>query len=242
MRFAILKAGTAYRGARERLGDFQGMFTRLLARPGQIWEVHDVEHGQFPTDPAQYSGYIITGGRASAYDKDPWVLQLLALVREIHALRIPLLGVCLGHQVVAQALGGRVAPNPKGWDLGVRELSATPAGQAHTVFRGAPQPLTVYEMHGDAVLEPPPGAVILASSPQTECEAFALGDHILAMQGHPEFDAEVVREAVTRLSAAQVVPVALADRALANLDIPIPQKFWAERLGKFLTREGAAAH
>jgi len=238
MRFAILKAGTAYRGARERLGDFHGMFTNLLARPGQDWHVFDVEHGNFPEEVRAFDGYTITGSAAAAYDAAPWVTQLLHLIRTIHEHRIPLLGVCFGHQAVAKALGGQVAPHPRGWDLGVRSLAPTPAGATSPWLRNSPRPLTVFELHGDAVISPPRGALRLAGSEHTEWEMFSVGAKTMCMQGHPEFDVEAMREAATRLGGKGVVPAEVVDRALASLSVPIPRTFWSKRLGGFLARDG----
>lgn len=239
-RHAILKAGTANRLARERRGDFSGMFRGLLDQPGGTWDVIDVEHGQFPDDVADYAGYAITGSRASAYDREPWVLRLLELIREIHGRRIPLLGMCFGHQAVALALGGEVAAHPKGWDVGARILELTPTGQALPLLAQAPRPLAIHKLHADVVTRLPPGAVHLARSAHAEHEAFAMGGTTLCLQGHAEFDNEVIAEALDRLAGAHRLSPAQAQAARASLATPVPRAFWQERLRRFFAQGGLA--
>lgn len=245
-RFAVLKAGTANRQARERLGDYSGMFTALLARPGQVWDVHDVQHGKFPPDLTRYRGFAITGSRASVYDGEPWIARLLETIREIHTRGIPLLGMCFGHQAVAKALGGEVKPNPKGWDVGVRDLVLTAQGQALPPLGLAPQPLRIFKLHMDAVTRLPTGAVHLASSAHVEHEIFALGATTLCLQGHAEFDADVVGETIDKLRGAGLLTAQRAEASRATLAVPVSRAFWQEWLQGFFAQgglaQGALAH
>ena len=93
MRYCILKAGRATRATRERIGDFEAMFLRLLSEPDQHWDVFDVENGQFPSTLGDYSGVVITGSPASVYDENPWVRELLKTARACRDGAIPLLGI-----------------------------------------------------------------------------------------------------------------------------------------------------
>lgn len=233
-RFAILKAGTAYRETRERQGDFDRMVMDLLAEPGQVWDVHDVEHGQFPPDPAVYDGFVLTGSRASAYDKLPWIGALLDLVRASHGRGQILLGICFGHQVLAQALGGEVRPNPLGWDVGVRELRLMPEAARVPGLAGAPQPLRIYELHQDVVVHPPAQAVTLASSSHTACEIFTLGPRTLGVQGHPEFDTDTLRVALAKLRGAGLLNEEQTARSEATLAAEPDRPFLRGWLRAFL--------
>ena len=238
MRFSVLKAGTATRAGRARIGDVDRMFVNLLGRPGDRWEVHDVEHGIFPEKVADFDGFVITGGAASAYDQDDWVLKLLDTVREIHGRGIPLLGICLGHQVAALALGGEVGVNPKGWDIGLTEIRLTPEGRRLGMLRGAPRPLCILETHRDIITRLPDGAVPLASSDTTESEMYHLGDKVLCLQGHPEMDGEEVREIISRRKE-RLDPV-VARAGLASLAGQPHRDFLQGFLQGFLVEGGLA--
>jgi glucosinolate gamma-glutamyl hydrolase len=239
-KFAVLKTGSAQRETRERQGDFDRMFLDLLAEPGQTWDVFDVEHGHFPADAAAYDGFVITGSPASAYDDLPWLRDLSALLRESHARKQALLGVCFGHQALAQALGGDVQPNPRGWDVGIREVHFAPGaelpafGSAGGGRATVPQPLRILELHRDAVMRLPPGAVALASSDQTACEMFTLGDHVLGMQGHPEFETDVVRVALGRLQQAGALTTEQIAASTATLSAAPDTAFLRDWLRGFL--------
>lgn len=217
MRIAVLQAGRSPRDARARMGNYGQMFVDFFDPPSE-WSVIDVEHGEFPDDIRDFDGYVITGSKASVYNDEPWIHRLLDTIREIHAQRIKLLGSCFGHQAVAQALGGQVVSRSAGWELGIREVRLTSRGQRHPGLQGAPDPLRVLESHQDTVQTLPPGGVVLGYSGQTPVEIFSVGEHILCLQGHPEFDADVIRELVRRMGdllTPEEARIALESLALA---------------------------
>ncbi len=216
-RFAVLKAGTANPLARKRLGDCDEMFINLLSEPGATWEVYDVEHGVFPEDVSGHDGFVITGSRYSVYDDKPWIRELLELVREIHRRDIRLLGVCFGHQAVATALGGETGLNPKGWDIGLRELTFTESAKALPSFRNMHHPTRILVSHMDAVTRMPEGAERLAYSPRTESEMFRLGRSVLSLQGHPEYDRGVIEEIIDLLAGHSILPADRAEEGRASL-------------------------
>lgn len=238
MRFSVLKAGRSTRAARARIGDMDRMFMDLLSRPGDRWESHDVEHDVFPENVTDFDGFVITGGRASAYDKDGWVEKLLETVQEAHVHHVPLLGICLGHQVVAKALGGEVGVNPLGWDIGLTQMTLTPEGARLDGLNQAPRPLSVLQTHQDIVTGLPPEAVHLAFSPKTRYEMFHLGPTVFCMQGHPEMDNEEVREIISL--RREDLPPAVVNSGLESLAEEPHRQFLRSFLQDFLHDGGLA--
>jgi GMP synthase-like glutamine amidotransferase len=237
-RFAVLQAGRANPNARERLGDPGEMFISLLSEPGEVWDVYDVEHGVFPEDVSRYDGFVITGSRHSVYEDLPWIKRLLELVREIHGQGIRLVGVCFGHQAIAMALGGKAELNPKGWDMGIVELSLTEAAKGLSSFRHVPNPATVLVSHMDAVTRLPEKARHLASSVRTEYEMFTLGDSVLSLQGHPEYDGGVIEEIIDLLSGLSILPPDRAEEGRASLTRSPDRVFFQGLLRGFLQGSG----
>ena len=237
-RFAVLKAGTANPGARERLGDCGEMFMSLLSEPGETWDIYDVEHGVFPEDVSKHDGYLITGSRHSVYEDLPWIKELLELVREIHRRDIQLVGVCFGHQAVALALGGEVGLNPKGWDIGLREITLTEAAKGLPSFEKVPNPTRVLVSHMDVVTRMPDQAVRLAYSERTEFEMFALGRSVLSLQGHPEYDGEVIGEIIDLLSSLSILPSDRAAEGRTSLVGQPHNAFFRDLLRGFLQGSG----
>ena len=166
------------------LEDNPGYLGQWLDARGVDWQVFCAEAGEaYPASVAPYRALAVLGGEWSANDERPSLRQAEALIREADALGIPVIGHCLGGQLMARAFGARVArlPQPEiGWlPVAVHD---TPAARAW--FGDAHLP-TVYQWHYDSFVELPPGAELLASSPACAHQAFALGPH-LAMQFHIE--------------------------------------------------------
>lgn len=153
-------------------------------RPDWAFDTWPVSHGRWPEDPGAYDGLVITGSPASVNDDSAWIRRLEDLVRERHALRQPMLGICFGHQVIAKALGGRVAASPAGLRVG------TLTSQLHSPapwMQPAPPAVTLYGAQEEHVVALPDGAVALGGEAVCPVTYYAIGRHVFATQCHPEF-------------------------------------------------------
>ncbi|KAK3297394.1 class I glutamine amidotransferase-like protein [Chaetomium fimeti] len=214
IRLAILKTDSPIPAVSSKVGQFDTIFTTLLRAacasldPPQTLEsqltltAHDVvaapavtgedsDSGWDYPDPDTIDAVLITGSRASAYDEDEWVVRLAAFVRRLlDEGRVRVIGVCFGHQIVARALGARVAPSPAGWELSVTEVRLSEEGRA--VFGG--ESLNIYQTHRDVVLELPPGVVPLASTEKCPIQAMYIPRQLITVQGHPEYTPFIMNE------------------------------------------------
>jgi GMP synthase-like glutamine amidotransferase len=145
---------------------------------------YDVQRGDYPATLDECDAYLITGSRDSVYDDRQWIRRLMAFVRELHAERRTLIGVCFGHQLIAHALGGETRAADTGWAVGVHETSVSSRREWMLPFR---ERIGLPSSHKDQVVNLPEGAEPFASTAQCRYSGYTIGDHILTFQGHPEF-------------------------------------------------------
>jgi len=140
--------------------------------------------GELPKDPRMADLWVITGSRFGVYEGHPWIAPLEGFVRACRDAGVPMVGICFGHQVIAQALGGDVGKSDKGWGLGVHDYAPHDWPDA---LGQAPEKIAIQAYHQDQVLAPPDGAKTIASSDFCDHAALWYPGFALTVQGHPEF-------------------------------------------------------
>jgi len=186
MKLGILKTDAVRPEWVPEYGEYPDMFVDLLRRadPSLEFRVYDVEKGEYPQHIDDVDAYLITGSKSSVYEDKPWIHRLMDFMRELHCHKKKTVGICFGHQLVAQALGGRTEKSTKGWGQGLHTHRFTQVPAWHD---GADPDLNILVSHQDQVVENVAGAQVLASSEFCENAVCQIGDHILTFQGHPEF-------------------------------------------------------
>ena len=145
-----------------------------------------------PADLDDTDGIVATGGAYSANDNEPWMepeMKLLAMADEV---QLPVIGICLGSQVLARALGGEVGPMEGGIELGWHEVALTPAGAEDPLYAGIAWTSMQFHWHQDQVTKVPDGARVLATSQRCQTQAWACGLRTYGFQYHPEVYADTV--------------------------------------------------
>ena len=223
-RIAILETGAPPSALAQQHGDYPAMF-RTLFGDGYAFEVFRSQAGEGP-DPAAFDAAVITGSSAGVYEDHAWIADLLDWIRQAKG-RTRLIGVCFGHQAMAQALGGRVEKSDRGWGVGLHRYDVVSSESWMT----PPVPaVAIPASHQDQVVEKPAEARVILSSPFTPFAGLAWGDDAISLQGHPEFTpayaADLTGGRRERIGAATV------DRALESLARPDDRA----RVGEWLRR------
>ncbi len=230
MKIGILETGAPPADFKGRFGSYGDMFRDLLG-PQYSYAYYDVRDGKFPAPVDGNDAYLITGSAAGVYDGEPWIDTLKTLIQEISG-RTPLVGICFGHQLMAEAYGGRVVKSPKGWGAGLHSYDIT--RRADWMKTDAEPVLSIPVSHQDQIVALPADATILASSEFTPYAALEYPQRrAISFQGHPEFSADYAA-ALIDLRRGTRYPPDFADAAVSTLKKPNDSKRVASWVQRFL--------
>jgi GMP synthase-like glutamine amidotransferase len=220
MRIGILQTGLAPDALAPAMGDYPDMFARLLDGHGFTFQTFRVVEGEFPADVHDCDGWLITGSRHGAYEDHPWIPPLESFIRNAYTAHVPVVGICFGHQIVAQAMGGKVERHAGGWAVGATDYD----------FAG--EQITLNAWHRDQVTALPPGARVVATNEFCANAALLYDDRAFTVQAHPEFRADFV-DGLMKTRGKGVVPDALMAEAAARLAEPIHNRTMAGQIAAF---------
>ncbi len=220
MKIGILQTGHSPEEMRASFGDYGALFEKLLAGQGFTFVTFSVVDMQFPGSVHDCDGWLITGSKHGAYEDHPFIAPLEKLVRDIYAADIPLVGVCFGHQIIAQALGGKVGKFADGWAVGRQTYD----WQGDTVHLNA--------WHQDQVISLPEGARVCGSNAFCEYAALIYGDKAFTVQAHPEFENDFIA-GLASFRGPGVVPDDLLEAARAKSALPVDNALIAQQIGTF---------
>jgi GMP synthase-like glutamine amidotransferase len=210
MKLAILETGRPPGGLAEKFGDYPAMFAQMLGLGFDI-EVFNVAAGQLPADPAAHGACLITGSPAGVYDPLPWIASLSDFIRA--AETSTMVGICFGHQIMAEALGGHVVKSEKGWGAGLQQYSIVRTEP----WMDAAETVAVPASHQDQVVIQPPRTQVIAESSFAPLAGLAWTDRpAISFQFHPEFAPEFAKALIEQ--RYDIVPD--PDAAIASLDAP----------------------
>lgn len=197
MHLGILQTGHVPTEVASTDGPYATLFRNLFAHRGFTQTLWSVVDGEFPSGPEAADAWLVTGSKHGAYEDHAWIPPLEDLIRAIRDAGVPLVGSCFGHQIIAQALGGKVEKFDQGWSVG------------RTQYKVGDQTLNLNAWHQDQVTRLPEGATVHASSDFCANAIVAIGPRILTTQPHPEFANSVI-DTLIALKGDAVEPDRLA--------------------------------
>ena len=221
MRIGLLMAGHVAPTSTHIAGDYPELVTSVLAGADVELVRYDVDDDHFPSSITECDGWLMSPSRCSAYDGHAWIASAEDLLRELIAREHPYVGICFGHQLAAQALGGRVERAADGWQVGVQDYEIV---ETRPWMEPMHSTVSLIASHEDQVVSVPDGAALMARSPGCPVAGLLIGERAWTLQPHPEFvpalAGDLLGQRVALIGAEKVaIAQATLGRPLNRLDI-----------------------
>ncbi len=215
MKIGILLVGRASEDLVDEYGTYAEMLIALINTEEQVFEfkTFNILDNEFPKDHLECDGWIVTGSPHGVYEDHSWIPTVSQLINNVYEANLPIFGVCFGHQLIAQALGGHVEKSEKGWGLGLHTYQVN---NKPDYMSNLSEKVTLNICHQDQVLRPPQGATVYAKSEFCENAGFYIKDKVLTMQAHPEFLVDFTKALLTARRDV-TIPKEFVDPALVGL-------------------------
>ncbi|MDV7460616.1 glutamine amidotransferase [Acinetobacter baumannii] len=183
----IVKLGSTFPELSKKLGDFEDWIQDAIDNINYSTKILDAKSLPTLPEPSSYIGIILTGSSAMVTDKEEWSERLKPWLIECKNQQIPILGICYGHQLLADTFEGKVESRQKGGEIGTVLITRGLASQNDPLFKHLPIAFPAHTVHWQSVSKLPPNAILLASSQLDKHHAFRIGDRTWGVQFHPEF-------------------------------------------------------
>ncbi len=231
MKAAILKCDEVMEVFRPPFNDYSDMIQDMFAAVDDSieFDIFDCQAGHYPDQPESYDFFITTGSRAGVYEDTPWIRQLIDFVKQLDRLQKKLIGICFGHQIIAEAMGGQVKKSDKGWGVGIarNRIVASPDWMQPNKSE-----LNILASHQDQIVTLPASASVIAESDFCPYFFVQWSDHFISVQGHPEWQAEYSRALMNYRK--DIIPAQTIETALQTLDQEPDNRVFTQWLLNFI--------
>lgn len=224
MKIGILQTGRSPDEIRSKYGDYDDLFRQLLYGRGFDFQTYKVLDGELPVSEADAQGWLITGSKFGVYEGHDWIPPFEDFLRKAYDRGVPIVGVCFGHQILAQALGGKVEKYAGGWSVGATEYTGSD-GQTERMMA----------WHQDQVTQLPKDAEVIGSSAFCKYAMLSYGDKALTVQAHPEFTADFLIDLMR--VRRDVLPDHIAKQAEERINDRLTSSGYAQKFEAFFKRD-----
>jgi GMP synthase-like glutamine amidotransferase len=225
MKLGLLQCDDVTEALRPQFGTYPDMFSRLLLgiAPDIQLITYNALNGELPQNINECDGYITTGSQFSVNDNDHWIEELQNFISRLAQHNKKFVGICFGHQLLAKALGGKVEKSERGWGIGV---SFNRIQRQKPWMHPSQGSLDLLVSHQDQVIDLPHGVEVLASSHFCPNYMLQYGDHMISIQGHPEFSKEYVNALIER--RRDLIPAERVEEGQASLQAPVDDQLMVQ--------------
>ena len=230
MKIGLLQCGHMMPEVANLHGVYPELYASLLAGNDFEFVNYSVVDMEFPMDVHDADGWLLSGSRHGAYEDLPFIAPLEEFIRKSYAEHVPMVGICFGHQIIAQALGGKVVKSDKGWAIGRSEYDFDDLGK-----------VALNAWHQDQIVELPKNAKVVARNDFCQYAGLVYDDRIYSVQPHPEFSGALVGDLVKARSGSPGFPEEIAAKAVERIPTPVENEVLAKQIAAFFKQPRRAA-